>query len=423
MPIITRFVSLTACLGVFFFLAASQVQAEVVTIDVTVKAIDAKERTITVTKTSKTKSKDIELEIGKKAKVSRDGKDAALDSIKPGQKVSVSYETELEVITKIEVGDGGDSPKPDEPTSETPGLKTTGCRVVWTISETGECTLTVSRPSESRDAAKESLVRHDDGTVEFQHDFDTEEAVDRALMGGAENVGFDKSRTALVLTPKAAKGYDHRRASFTYARLAQLPVTLEYEIEGTDEKKGVLFGVNVRSRETNKEFPLLNISSKDGFKTVAVIRPNWLGERDSKGTPKIEPLMEEQTVELGEPKEFKFKIPLKNKEQRYLLEFGVIGDEAPAVLRHLVIRGRLVPTLGIALAEKSGGVVAEKVLPKGLGETVGIKPGDVFLSINGSKPKTTKEAMELLGKIQFGEESEIAVKRGTKTLKMGFTAE
>lgn len=216
MPFNARLVPLTAILGIVLVMVASHVQGEIVTIDVTVKAIDPKERTITVTKTSKTKSKDIELEIGKKAKISHDGKDAALDSIKPGQKVSVSYETELEVVTKIEVGGGGDVPKPDEPNSDPSGLKKKGCRVVWTISETGDSVLTVSRPAESREVAKESLVRHDDGTVEFQHDFDTQESVDRALMGGAENVGFDKSRKALVLTPKKGEG-----AKFSYAKLAQ----------------------------------------------------------------------------------------------------------------------------------------------------------------------------------------------------------
>ena len=107
MPFVNRLIPLTACLEIIFLLPASPIQAEVVTIDVTVKAIDAKERSITVTKMSKTKSKDIELEVGKKAKIVIDGKDAALDAVKAGQKASVSYESDLEVVTRIEVGENG----------------------------------------------------------------------------------------------------------------------------------------------------------------------------------------------------------------------------------------------------------------------------------------------------------------------------
>jgi hypothetical protein len=412
MPSTVRLIPLTALLGFVFILALSKVRAEVVTIDVTVKAIDAKERSITVTKTSKSKSKDIELEVGKKAKILIGGKDAALDSIKPGQKVSVSYETELEVVTKIEVGEGGDAPKP-----ESSGVKKAGCRVVWTISEAGDSILTVSRPAESREAAKESLVRHDDGTVEFQHDFDTEESVDRALMGSAENVGFEKSRKTLALTPK-----NGAEAKFSYAKLAQLPVTLDFEFDATESAGGFTLVAMINRRDKNVEFPVLNLASKDNFKTSIVLSCGWVSGRDTKGAAQFDTRLAEQTVELGEPKEFKFTIPRMTGDQPCIVTFGVRGD-APATMRHLMVRGRLVPTLGIALAEKNGGVIAEKVLPKGLGETVGIKPGDVFLNINGSKPKSLKEAMELLGKIRFGEESEISVKRGTKTLKMGFTAE
>lgn len=90
--------------------------AEVITVDVTVKAIDATERSITVTKTSKTKSKDIELEVGKTVKILVGGKEAALDSVKPGQKATVSYESDLEVITKIEITDG-ENGLPDTSTS------------------------------------------------------------------------------------------------------------------------------------------------------------------------------------------------------------------------------------------------------------------------------------------------------------------
>ncbi len=166
----------------------------------------------------------------------------------------------------------------------------------------------------------------------------------------------------------------------------------------------------------------MNIYSKDGFKSSAVVTSNWLRDRDANGNPQIQSLMEEQTVNLAEPSEFRFKIPLKNNNQR-LLEFAVLEGNAPVALQHLVVRGRLAFFLGVAFADQGSGVTAEKVLPNGLGEKVGIKPGDRFLSINGQTPKTTKEAMELIKKIQFGERAQIAVQRGGKKLNLDFTAE
>lgn len=301
-------------------------------------------------------------------------------------------------------------------TSESKTLKNTGCRVVWMISENGESTLTLSRPLEKR-ASKDFMIRHDDGTVEFQHDFDTQEAVDKALMGGADNVEFDKSRIAMVLTPKKVEG-----AKFAYAKLAQLPITLDFDIDSTDLAGGLTLIASINRRDKNVEFPVLNLASKDGFKTSTIVSCGWVSGRDAKGGPQFDNRLAEQAVELGERKVFTFKIPGMTGDQPCIINFGVRGD-SPAILRHLTVRGRLKPTLGIGLSEKNGEVIVEKVLPKGLGETVGIKAVDVLVSINGNKPMSMKEAMESLGKIPLGEESEIVVKRNGKTVKIGFTAE
>ncbi len=183
------------CLILFFILPLPQARAEIITVEATIKAIDANERTITVTTNSKSNSKDIELAVGKEAKVSVAGIVGTLGSIKLGQKVSLSYDTKLEVVTKIEVDDVA---RPDEPKAESTNLRSSGCRVIWTISETGDSILKVSRPAESREAASKMFVRHEDGTTEFQHEFDSEEGVkralmDSALMDSAKNVGFSTS--------------------------------------------------------------------------------------------------------------------------------------------------------------------------------------------------------------------------------------
>ncbi len=80
-------------------LSGATAQAEVITIEGTIKSVDAKNRTITV----ETSDGDKTLDVSSKAKISVEGKDAKLDALKPGQKVKLSYHDELEIVLKIEV--------------------------------------------------------------------------------------------------------------------------------------------------------------------------------------------------------------------------------------------------------------------------------------------------------------------------------
>lgn len=392
-------------------LTTSLAQAEVITIDVTVKAIDSKERIITVA----TKSKEIKLEVGKKAKILVGGKEAMLDSLKAGQKASVSYESQLEIVTQIET-EGGDTPTSEPKSTEAAALKKTGYRVVWSISESGESTLTINRPLEERQPTNASMARHDDGTVEFQHDLTAEAVVERVLAHGSENVEFDNKLNALVMTPKAGKV-----ATFAYSAAARLPVTLEFEFDRSTQKSGSTLVVTLKNPASNVDFVVLNLVVTDKTKNSVQVSGSWVGRRDGQGRPVFEPFLKAKAVDLDNPQELTFKIPLKDGEQRNALTFGVSGE--PVALNQLVVRGRLSPTFGVAFDEKNGDVFAKEVFPIGLGSTIGIKPGDSLISINGKRPKTLKEAIDLLGKISFGEESEIVVKRIGKPVKVGFTAE
>jgi len=81
-------------------LSGATAQAEVITIEGTIKSVDAAKRTITVETSDGAKT----LDVSSKAKISNDGKDSTLDKLKAGQKVSLSYHDELEIVLKIEVG-------------------------------------------------------------------------------------------------------------------------------------------------------------------------------------------------------------------------------------------------------------------------------------------------------------------------------
>jgi len=72
--------------------------AEVITIEGTVKSVDAAKRTITV----ETEGEEKTLDVSSKAKISVEENDTKLDSLKPDQKVKLSYHDELEIVLKIE---------------------------------------------------------------------------------------------------------------------------------------------------------------------------------------------------------------------------------------------------------------------------------------------------------------------------------
>lgn len=83
---------------ILFMLISVTAQAEVVTLDATIKSVDAKARTITVQK----KSKTTELDVSRKAKITLLDKDATLESLKAGQEATLTFHTELELVLKID---------------------------------------------------------------------------------------------------------------------------------------------------------------------------------------------------------------------------------------------------------------------------------------------------------------------------------
>jgi hypothetical protein len=72
--------------------------AEVVVIEVAIKSVDAKGRTISATR----KGKTLELDVSRNAEVIINGEAGALEALAAGQTAKIDYETTLEIITKIE---------------------------------------------------------------------------------------------------------------------------------------------------------------------------------------------------------------------------------------------------------------------------------------------------------------------------------
>lgn len=90
-----------AALIAFLFLFSIPVHAETITIDATIKAVDVDERIVTVA----TKTKELKLEVAKRAEIIFDGEATSLKQIAPGQLATITYESMLEIVTKIEIGE------------------------------------------------------------------------------------------------------------------------------------------------------------------------------------------------------------------------------------------------------------------------------------------------------------------------------
>lgn len=77
-----------------------QIIAAEITVDGTLKAIDVATRMITVVP-KKVGEKPLEIEVGRKAEITVDGKAAALKAIQVGQEVTITYDDKLEMVSAI----------------------------------------------------------------------------------------------------------------------------------------------------------------------------------------------------------------------------------------------------------------------------------------------------------------------------------
>jgi hypothetical protein len=76
---------------------------EIFIVNATVTFIDLEGKNITISNNAKPQAKEIDLELTRKTKVLIAGKEGALESIKPGQKATVYYDPQLDLVTKIEI--------------------------------------------------------------------------------------------------------------------------------------------------------------------------------------------------------------------------------------------------------------------------------------------------------------------------------
>lgn len=89
----------TVCAFLVWCMAiTAPVYAEIISIDGTVKSIDAPKRTITI----ETSTKEMTLDVGSKAKITTNGSIATLEKLEPGGRITLKFHDQLEVVVSIE---------------------------------------------------------------------------------------------------------------------------------------------------------------------------------------------------------------------------------------------------------------------------------------------------------------------------------
>ncbi len=111
-------------------------------IAVTIKAVSVQKRTITAT-AIKSGQRTKELGVSQTAEITINGKHAKLGSIKSEQKAVITFDTDLKVVTKIEIDDA-ETAVPDEESEDTSKVY----RLTLHVSEFGDVKFRVERTSE-----------------------------------------------------------------------------------------------------------------------------------------------------------------------------------------------------------------------------------------------------------------------------------
>jgi hypothetical protein len=87
-----------AVYGLLFF---QSTHASIVEVEVTIKSVDCASRQITVAYNTRNGQKEKQLDVSRRATITVAGRSCKLEALKPGQIVRVSFETELEIVTKV----------------------------------------------------------------------------------------------------------------------------------------------------------------------------------------------------------------------------------------------------------------------------------------------------------------------------------
>lgn len=309
-------------------------------------------------------------------------------------------------------------------------------RITLTLSESGEGTFQIEKalgePADDFPGTPIRLARWphtratrgEQGMFRLIHDFADPDDLG-TISTQHLNVTLPQGSGELTLTPlPMPKGIPiEQGALFMHRRWLQPPITVVCDL--SDYGDG---GVTLKLRDPRNSLGFLQCvlrSNAHNLETPFDFEALWWAFQREKVAPTHTNLVSKRGVSLGQSFEARFRCPLPNTGTSlpFVFELGrIYGNRATAVSR-LEVRGRLTPHFGLQLGNNQGTIFAKSVISDGLADSAGLQRGDMILAINGQRLRETGEAVALLSRLPFGEETVFAIRRGDKPLEIRVIAE
>ena len=366
--------------------------AEVIELEGTIKAVDAESRTISIERKTAKGTKTLDLEVTKKA--------GDLGTVKAGDKISFSYDPDLEVVTKFGGAKGAGDPGA---LSDKKLL-----RFTVSISETGEASVALSQPTktEGDDDNKSGVVRtkQDDGSWIQSFRFDKPQTM--AAFTFVRNVSVENG--FLVMKPGKSDKGDYLSSGFSPKGRLRVPLRVDVDVESMRGNALLRMELNGGSVAYNAN-QLFFVYNNDGLSKETVV------EASTGQGEKAEMRLKKETVRLGEAWEKSFRLPIPNAKNNdvYSLLIGAF-NQCEVKVRRITITGQPIPLFGVGLDAQGLSVFVKMVVPNSLAKKAGIQEGDVVVTINGNEPKSMADALERMASVGFEQPCEIVVSRGSE---------
>lgn len=399
--------------------ASIVVGADPVTVEVTIQSANAEARQITVFYQTGSGQKTIDLDVSSKAEITLNGEKASFQSLGSGLKATVEYHKDLAVVTKI---DATGTIRRIDPV----------VRLKLQVGEFGDVVFSACKTNQAPPDHFEGTVlavpslldtkawKGANGDVRLVHTFGDATEVKR-LAWQSSNVSIDREKKSLVFKPRDKT--KKSMSTLSYFQRVRPPATIVIDVAQHDSGPFVVKLLDLTGKWGELYCEITAKKGRTPGRQFA-IKALWVERDAQEQNPKISELFNVESTTLDEPCEQKFRFPVPNAkiDQALGIELGKAFDARPTAVARLEVRGQLIPILGIGLNQQGTVVFVKQMFPGGLAERAGIKVGDILTEINAKHPQSVGEAMEALGRVQFGQEVRILVERAGKSQELRFKA-